>query len=84
MSASKDRPLASWRGRLVLLLPAAVFAALPVAVYWGLWNKDGAAYLILVLAPYAAMCSLGLCMMGGSKSCSGKSNPAGEPECQRD
>lgn len=40
MSASGDRVLVSWRGRLVLLLPAAVFAALAVALYWGLWNKD--------------------------------------------
>lgn len=40
MSASGDRVLVSWRGRLVLLLPAAVFAAFAVALYWGLWNKD--------------------------------------------
>ena len=39
MSASEDRA-PSWRGRLVLLLPAALFAALAVALYWGLWNRD--------------------------------------------
>lgn len=39
MSVSEKRtPL--WRGRLVLLLPAAVFGGLAVAFYWGLWNKD--------------------------------------------
>jgi len=39
MSIRADRA-PSWRGRLALLLPVAVFAALAVALYWGLWNKD--------------------------------------------
>lgn len=41
MSVSEGRRPPSRRGRLVLLLPVAVFAALAVALYWGLWNTDG-------------------------------------------
>lgn len=40
MSASDDRRSDARSGRLLMLLPVAVFAALAVALYWGLWNKD--------------------------------------------
>lgn len=40
MSASEDRRSNSRSGRLLVLVPIVVFAALAVALYWGLWNTD--------------------------------------------
>ena len=51
---------------------------------WGWLTAIGAAPLILSLAPCAVMCGLGICCMkSSSKSCCGKSTPAGEPESMR-
>jgi cytochrome c biogenesis protein CcmG/thiol:disulfide interchange protein DsbE len=40
MSAGEDQSPDARSGRLLVLLPVAVFAALAAALYWGLWNKD--------------------------------------------
>jgi len=40
MSAGEDRSPDARSGWLLVLLPVAVFAALAVALFWGLWNKD--------------------------------------------
>ena len=40
MSASEDRSPDARSGRLLVLLPVAVFGALAVALYWGLWHND--------------------------------------------
>ena len=71
-------------GRRGLILAAMAAIAAGLWLNWGWMTAIGAAPLILALAPCAVMCGLGLCMKGGSKSCSSKSNPAGEPESQRD
>jgi hypothetical protein len=84
-------PTARWPGlgipfgrRGIILAAMAVITA-GLWLNWGWLTAIGAAPLILSLAPCAVMCGLGICCMkGGSKSCCGKSNPAGEPESQRD
>lgn len=40
MSADQDRGIYAQSRRWLVLLPVAVFAALAVALLWGLWNKD--------------------------------------------
>jgi hypothetical protein len=78
---------APWRmplGRRGLILAAMALIGAGLWLNWGWVAAIGAAPLILALAPCAVMCGLGLCMMGGSKSCASKSNPAGEPETTTD
>ena len=70
-------------GRRGLMLAAMALIGAGLFFNWGWLTAVGVAPLILSLAPCAAMCGLGLCMMGGSKSCASKSNPAGEPEQQQ-
>ena len=73
----KERPLTQdvWSaaryylgGRIGIIAMAAV--ALGAAGYfnWGWLVAAGLAPLILAMAPCAAMCAMGLCMRGGSKS----------------
>lgn len=71
-------------GRRGLVLAAMAIIGAGLWLNWGWVAAIGAAPLILAIAPCAVMCGLGLCMMGGSKSCSSKSNPAGEPEFTKD
>ena len=71
-------------GRRVLMIAAMAIIGAGLWLNWGWVAAIGAAPLILALAPCAVMCGLGLCMMGGSKSCASKSNPAGEPDPTRD
>ena len=80
-------PTVPWRlplGRRGLLLAAMALIGAGLWLNWGWVAAIGAAPLILALAPCAVMCGLGLCMMGGSKSCASKSNPAGEPDPTRE
>ncbi|MBN15417.1 MAG: hypothetical protein CMJ15_09400 [Pelagibacterium sp.] len=71
-------------GRRGLILAAMASIAAGLWLNWGWMTAIGAAPLILALAPCAVMCGLGMCMMGGSKSCGSKSNPAGGPEVKTD
>ncbi|UOM37029.1 hypothetical protein [Acuticoccus sp. I52.16.1] len=71
-------------GRRGLLIAALAVIAAGLALNWGWLTAVGAAPLILSLAPCAAMCALGLCMRGGSNSCETKSNPALQPDTQKD
>lgn len=71
-------------GRRGLILAAMAAIGAGLWLNWGWVAAIGAAPLILAVAPCAVMCGLGLCMMGGSKSCSSKSSPAGEPEFTKD
>jgi hypothetical protein len=76
-----------WRpplDRRVLMLAAMALIGAGFFLNWGWLTAVGAAPLILALAPCAVMCGLGLCMMGGSKSCASKTNSAGEPETTTD
>ena len=73
-------PLRLPLGRRGLMLSAMALISAGVFLNWGWLTAVGAAPLILSLAPCAVMCGLGLCMMGGSKSCGSKTNPAGEPD----
>ncbi|ORE91776.1 hypothetical protein ATO13_19330 [Stappia sp. 22II-S9-Z10] len=71
-------------GRRGLLIAALAVIAAGLALNWGWLTAVGAAPLILSLAPCAAMCALGLCMRGGANSCGSKSNPALQPDTQKD
>ena len=66
-------------GRRTLILAAIALITAGLVLNWGWLTAIGAAPLILSLAPCAVMCGLGLCMMGGNKSCSSKKTQAGEP-----
>jgi hypothetical protein len=66
-------------GRRGLMLAAMALVGAGAALNWGWLTAVGAAPLILSLAPCAVMCGLGLCMMGGSKSCASRTTPAGVP-----
>ena len=69
-------------GRRGLILTAMVLIGAGTALNWGWLSAIGAAPLILALAPCAAMCAAGMCMMDGSKSCTGDgeaSTPPGTP-----
>ena len=81
---SRAVPLRLPLGRRSLMLAAMALIGAGLALNWGWLTAIGAAPLILALAPCAVMCGLGLCMMGGSKSCASKTNPAGEPDPTRD
>tara|TARA_R110000868_G_scaffold58118_21_gene179199 strand:- start:147 stop:377 length:231 start_codon:yes stop_codon:yes gene_type:complete len=69
------------RGFLILALAAGVAG---MALNWSWLTAIGAVPLILGLAPCLTMCALGLCMKGGSKSCSSKSSPAAKPDITTD
>jgi len=71
-------------GRRGLILAAMAAIGVGLWLNWGWVAAIGAAPLILAVAPCAVMCGLGLCMTGGSKSCSSKSSPAGKPEFTKD
>lgn len=71
-------------GRRGLILAAMAVITAGLWLNWGWMTAIGAAPLILALAPCAVMCGLGMCMMGGSKSCGSKSNPAGGSEFKTD
>ncbi len=77
---SRSAPLRLPLGRRGLMLSAMALIGAGLFLNWGWLTAVGAAPLILALAPCAVMCGLGLCMMGGSKSCASKSNPAGEQD----
>ena len=66
-------------GRSSLIIAALALIAAGMALNWNWLVAVGAAPLILSLAPCAAMCALGLCMMRGSKSCGSKTGPATPP-----
>lgn len=64
------------RGLIVLAIASVVAGA---ALNWSWLVAVGIAPLLLVLAPCAAMCALGLCMKkGAGKSCSSDSKTPGE------
>jgi hypothetical protein len=65
-------------GRRGLVLAALSVTAAVAVLNWGWLTAVGLAPLILAVAPCAAMCALGLCMTGGSKSCPAKTNSARE------
>ena len=71
-------------GRHSLILAAMALIAAGMALNWGWLVAMGAAPLILSLAPCAVMCGLGLCMMGGSKSCSTKTGSTETPGSMTD
>lgn len=76
-----------WRpqlGRRSLILMAMAITGTGLALNWGWVTAIGAAPLVLALAPCAVMCGFGLCMKGGSKSCSSKTSPDTEPGLPRD
>lgn len=65
-------------GRRGLILTAMALIGAGLWLNWGWVAAIGAAPLILAVAPCAVMCGLGLCMMGGSKTCAApKSSDAG-------
>lgn len=65
------------RRGLILLTVAGLGAG--AALNWGWLVAIGAAPLLLILAPCAAMCALGLCMnKGGGKSCSSGTEGQGD------
>lgn len=71
-------------GRRGLILAAMAVIGAGLSLNWGWLTAIGVAPLILAVAPCAVMCGLGLCMMGGSKSCAGKTDPAAAPDGTRD
>lgn len=71
-------------GRRELILAAAALIGAGMALNWGWLSAVGAAPLILALAPCAAMCAVGLCMKGGSKSCGNETDPSAGPGQARD
>lgn len=78
---------AGWRvplSRRGLILSAMVVIGAGLWLNWGWTLAIGVAPLILAVAPCAVMCGLGLCMKGGSKSCSSKSSPVGQSEITKD
>ncbi len=71
-------------GRRGLILGAMALIGAGLWLNWGWVAAIGAAPLILAVAPCAVMCGLGLCMMGGSKSCAAQKNSGAGPETARD
>ena len=72
------------RGRRGLGIAAMAIIGAGLWLNWGWFAAIGFAPLILAVAPCAVMCGLGLCMMGGSKSCASKTDPAATPDGARD
>ncbi len=76
--------LPSWlQGRRAWVLAAVAFAGAGLALGWPWLAAAGLAPLAISLLPCAAMCALGLCMMGGKdgKSCSSQADAPG-PEAR--
>jgi len=71
-------------GRRGLILGAMALIGAGLWLNWGWVAAIGAAPLILAVAPCAVMCGLGLCMMGGSKTCAAPKNPDASPETARE
>ena len=71
-------------GRRGLILSAMALIGAGLWLNWGWVAAIGAAPLILAVAPCAAMCGLGLFMMGGSKSCATQKNSDAGPETARE
>ena len=71
-------------GRRGWFIAGFALIAAGMVLNWGWLTAIGAAPLILALAPCAAMCAAGLCVIGGSKTCATKSDPAAEPDGSRD
>lgn len=71
-------------GRRGLILGAMALIGAGLWFNWGWVAAIGAAPLILAVAPCAVMCGLGLCMMGGSKSCAAPTSSDAGPETARD
>lgn len=67
-AANRVRPYLGGRRGLILLAIAVLGAGM--ALNWGWLVAIGVAPVLLAVVPCAAMCALGLCMKGGSKSCS--------------
>ena len=82
--AARPRQLRMPFGRRSLLLAAFAAVSLGAVLNWGWLTAIGAAPLILAIAPCAVMCVAGLCMMGGSKTCTDESDPASRPDPTRD
>lgn len=78
------RPLRLPFGRRGWLMAAIALIGAGAAMSWGWLTAIGAAPLILTFAPCALMCAVGLCAMGGSKSCATKSDTAAGPDSARD
>ncbi|MBU8541918.1 hypothetical protein [Falsiroseomonas tokyonensis] len=76
--------LPSWlRGRRAVMLGVVTLVIAGLAFGWPWLVAFGLAPLVLSLLPCAAMCALGLCMMGGKdgKSCHSQANAPG-PEAR--
>ncbi|MBI0537434.1 hypothetical protein D9599_17885 [Roseomonas sp. KE2513] len=76
--------LPSWlRGRRAVMLGVFALVGAGLALGWPWLVAFGLAPLVLSLLPCAAMCALGLCMMGGKggKSCHSQANAPG-PEAR--
>ena len=58
------RRLPSWATRNRLLGAGGVLLVAGMAFNWGWLTAVGAAPILLAMAPCAAMCALGLCMVG--------------------
>lgn len=71
-------------GRRGLILGAMALIGAGLWLNWGWVAAIGAAPLILALAPCAIMCGLGLCMMGGSKTCAASASSDAGPESAKD
>lgn len=70
--------------RRVMILGSMAVIGAGFAFNWNWLTAVGAAPLILALAPCAVMCGLGMCMTGGSKSCSSKTKLAETPDLEKD
>lgn len=78
------RPWRPQLGKRSLILASMAIIGAGLYLNWGWVAAIGAAPLVLALAPCAVMCGFGLCMKGGSKSCSSKTSPNTEPSLPRD
>jgi len=83
-SAARPEAFSIPFGRRGLILGAMALIGAGLWLNWGWVAAIGAAPLILAVAPCAVMCGLGLCMMGGSKSCAAPTSSDAGPETARD
>lgn len=67
------RPYLGGHRGLILLATAVLGAG--AWLNWGWLVAIGVAPILIALAPCAVMCALGLCAMGGKKSCSSEDEP---------
>lgn len=82
--ATRPAGLRAAFGRRGLILAAMAVTGAGLTLNWGWLTAVGIAPLILAVAPCAVMCGLGLCMMGGAKSCETKADPAAGSDSTRD